>query len=257
MGRSGGIQAALKNRDIAWIEPRMLRVRQRVEVRGREPGADATGPYWVFAVVHVHRGALRYVHGREERAPPGRRFAVFMPPWSVVRAAPATCVVSTEAIASDAPFPDGAPTRAVAWPWPAGAPPRGIEEIARAVRGGGPFVEVSREVDPPESARRVKALLDEAYCRPVTIARLAARMGRSPSAMSRDFKRAYGMPPVEYRHRLRVMDAIFRLAAGGEILSVLHDVGFGDTSRMYTHFRTLLCAPPGTYSARRSRNAKT
>jgi AraC-like DNA-binding protein len=49
---------------------------------------------------------------------------------------------------------------------------------------------------------------------------------------------------------------MFRLASGGEILSVLQEVGFGDTSRFYSRFRTLLCASPGAYKAG-SRNAKT
>jgi AraC-like DNA-binding protein len=108
----------------------------------------------------------------------------------------------------------------------------------------------------PEAARRAKALLDDSYDRPLTVAQVAAQAGQSPSALSRSFKRAYGMPPVVYRHRLRIMDAMFRLAAGGEILTVLQDVGFGDASRFYSRFRTLLCASPGAYKAR-SRNAKT
>ena len=245
------------SRQMVWAAPRLLRIRQRVRVRGRAPGADVTGPYWVFAVVEVESGALRYLRGREEVAAPGRRFAVFMPPWSIVRPGPTTCVASTDAAASDVPLAAGTPARAVAWPWRGRAFPQDVEAIVRSVRNGGPFVDVAREAAPSDAARRVKAILDEAYCRPVTLSRLAAQIGRSASAISRDFKRAYGMPPVEYRHRLRVMDAMFRLAAGGEIGAVMHDVGFGDSSRLYRHFRTLLCAPPGSYSARRSRNAKT
>ncbi len=244
-------------REVTWAGLGLLRVRQRVEVGGREPGADATGPYWVFAVVRVHSGGLRYLHGRECVATPGRSFAVFIPPWSIVRAAPAVCVATTDAIASAAPLFGEAPARPVAWPWPGGAPPATVAAIARAVRCAGPFIDVSREVDPTENARRTKAIVDQTYCRPVTLARLAAEAGLSTSVMSRAFKRSYGMPPVEYRHRLRVMDAMFRLAAGGEILEVLEDVGFGDASRLYSHFRSLLCAPPGSYSTRRSRNAKT
>ena len=199
---------------------------------------------------------MYYLHGGERVAPPGRCFAVFMPPWSIVRAAQCSCVVSTAALASGAPLFDGAPLRPVVWRWPGGDLPRTIKGVAVAVRRAGPYVEVSREVDPTETARRSKVIVDEAYCRPLTLARLAAQASLSPSVLSRAFKRAYGMPPVEYRHRLRVMDAMFRLAAGGEILAVLHDVGFGDAGRFYSHFRSLLCAPPGSYAAR-SRNAKT
>jgi AraC-like DNA-binding protein len=189
-------------------------------------------------------------------AHPSRRFAVFMPPWSIVRAAASTCVVSTAALAASGPAFLGAPKHAVAWDWRGGELPSTIQAVAEAVLQRGQCVDVSREFAPSDTARRAKILIDESYCRPVTLARVAAEAALSPSALSRCFKRAYGMAPVEYRHRLRVMDAMFRLAAGGEILEVLQDVGFGDTSRFYSHFRSLLCAPPGSYAVR-SRNAKT
>lgn len=181
---------------------------------------------------------------------------MFMPPGSIVRTAPSSCVVSTAALASGAPLFEGAPAQPVAWLWPGGELPITISGVAQAVSRRSSCVNVSREVDPTEAARRSKSIIDESYCCPVTLAWVAARARLSPSVLSRSFKRTYGMPPVEYRHRLRVMDAMFRLAAGGEILTVLQDVGFGDASRFYSHFRSLLCAPPGSYVAR-SRNAKT
>jgi AraC-like DNA-binding protein len=219
-------------------------------------GADATGPYWVFAVVRVQEGGLQYLHGAARISPPGRRFAVFMPPWSIVCPAPSSCVLTTDAVTAHDPPGDGVPVRPVAWRWPGGDPPATRQGVARAVADAGPFVVISRDGDPSAAARRAKQVLDESYDRPLTLTRIAAVAGVSPSVLSRSFRRAYGMPPVEYRHRLRVMDAMFRLASGGEILSVLEDVGFGDASRFYSRFRTILCAPPGAYRDR-SRNAKT
>ena len=242
---------------MAWAAPGLLRVRQRVRVEEREPGGDATGPYWVFAVVRVESGGIGYLHGDARVAPPGRSFAVFMPPWSIVLPDRTTCVASTAALVSRTPAFEGAPSTAVAWPWRGGDPPASVEAIARTVRGGGGFVDISREADPTPAARRAKVILDESYDRPVTLATLAAQAGLSASVLSRAFSRDYGMPPVQYRHRLRVMDAMFRLAAGERILPLLHDVGFGDAGRFYAQFRSLLCAPPGSYAARRSRNAKT
>jgi AraC-like DNA-binding protein len=219
-------------------------------------GADATGPYWVFAVVRVQEGELEYLHGAGRVSVPGQRFAVFMPSWSIVCPASSSCIVTTDAVTSRAPAGDGLPVQAVAWRWPGGDPPATRQGVARALVDAGRLVVVSRDSDPPAAARRAKNVLDESYDRPLTLTRIAALAGLSPSVLSRSFRRAYGMPPVEYRHRLRVMDAMFRLASGGKILSVLEDVGFGDVSRFYSRFRTLLCAPPGAYRGR-SRNAKT
>lgn len=247
---------AAHERDVAWAAPGLLRVRQRVVNRRGELGADATGPYWVFALVRLHEGRLEYLHGSGRVTAPGSRFALFMPPWSIVCPASPSCVVSTAALASATHPLANAPEQPVAWRWRDGELPSTVEGVAQAIARGGPFGSISREVHPSEAARRSKALLDESYDRPLTLARVAAEAGLSPSVLSRSFKHAYGMPPVEYRHRLRIMDAMFRLASGGEILSVLEDVGFSDASRFYSRFRTLLCASPGTYKGR-SRNAKT
>ena len=216
-----------------------------------------TGPYWVLALVQVDGGALRYQRGLVPVAPPGQRFAVFMPPGSIVRVTLRACAASTEAMASGTPPFDGAPRRPVVWRWSGGEVPATLAGIARAVRGAGATREVSAELRTTRLARRTKALLDHSFARPITLARLAAEAGGSPSGMSRAFRRAYGLPPVEYRHRLRIIDAMFRLASGAEILSVVEDVGFADASRLYRHFRSLLCEAPGSYAALRSRNAKT
>jgi AraC-like DNA-binding protein len=75
--------------------------------------------------------------------------------------------------------------------------------------------------------------------------------------MSRTFRNAYGLPPVRYRHHVRIMDALLRFAAGAAPADVSLDVGFEDLSRFYKVFRRLVCGVPGAYRPRRSRNAKT
>lgn len=77
---------------------------------------------------------------------------------------------------------------------------------------------------------------------------------RRPSCPARSG--AYGMPPVRYRHQVRVMDALMRFAEGAVPADVFQDVGFEDLSRFYKIFRTVACAPPGAY-AERSKIAKT
>jgi AraC-like DNA-binding protein len=79
----------------------------------------------------------------------------------------------------------------------------------------------------------------------------------SPGVLSRAFKDDYGVPPVRYRHQVRIVDALTRLASGDAPADVFQDVGFNDLSRFYKVFRKLACATPGAYRSGRSRNAKT
>jgi methylphosphotriester-DNA--protein-cysteine methyltransferase len=65
------------------------------------------------------------------------------------------------------------------------------------------------------------------------------------------------MPPVRYRHHVRVMDALMQFAEGAAPAQVFQDVGFDDLSRFYKIFRKVACAPPGPYRPPTSRIAKT
>jgi AraC-like DNA-binding protein len=65
------------------------------------------------------------------------------------------------------------------------------------------------------------------------------------------------MPPVRYRHHVRIMDALMQFAEGAAPAQVFQDVGFDDLSRFYKIFRKVTCAPPGSYRPARSRIAKT
>jgi AraC-like DNA-binding protein len=102
-----------------------------------------------------------------------------------------------------------------------------------------------------------KAIIDREYATSLEIGRLAARLQTSPAVLSRVFREAYGMPPVRYRHHVRIMDALIQFAEGAVPADVFQEVGFDDLSRFYKIFRKVACAAPGSYRAVRSRNAKT
>jgi AraC-like DNA-binding protein len=102
-----------------------------------------------------------------------------------------------------------------------------------------------------------KAVIDREYGSSLEIGRIAARLRTSPAVFSRAFREAYGMPPVRYRHHVRIMDALTRFAEGAVPADVFQDVGFDDLSRFYKIFRKVTCAAPGVYRPGRSRNAKT
>ena len=62
---------------------------------------------------------------------------------------------------------------------------------------------------------------------------------------------------MKYRHHVRIMDALLRLASGTAPVDASFDAGFEDLSRFYKIFRKVACGAPGSYRAGSSRNAKT
>ena len=95
--------------------------------------------------------------------------------------------------------------------------------------------------------RRVCAILDEETDERVTLAALAARVGRSPFHLQRTFKRFTGLTPREYADARR-MGRFKRALQGKEsITRVTYDAGFNSASRLYERTPGLLGMTPGAY----------
>jgi AraC-like DNA-binding protein len=240
---------------IVHVEPGLLRIEQRLRIRGLEIGTDVSGPACIYALVQVRRGTVAYLHGDSRiRAPRG--FALFLPPFSVVQAALEDCDVTSVAVAFR-PLPsDEFPRHAVLLAegdLVAGSRLDALERIRTAASR----TNIGRNDDPAPLAASARSIIDRQYGSPLEIGHIAARFHVSPATLSRTFRLAYGIPPVRYRHHVRVMDALMQFAEGAAPAQVFQDVGFDDLSRFYKIFRKVSCAPPGSYRPAKSRNAKT
>ena len=122
--------------------------------------------------------------------------------------------------------------------------PRTPQELAALLKKPLPFVALERQPTSPLS-RNAKGLIASNYRADVAIAKIAVKLGVSHAHLSRQFKRDYGITPIDYRHRLRVSEAMSRLSRGDEILDVGYDVGFNDTKRFYEDFRKVTGTSPG------------
>jgi AraC-like DNA-binding protein len=216
----------------------VVRIEQRTRVRRPEVGTDVSGPSCIYARVEVSRGSVSYLQGAE-RIPAPKRFAVFLPPFTVVQALLEGADVTSVGFAFRAPTSLALPRD------PLLLPPEG------------PVVDISRCLRPAPLAARVKSVIDMEYATPLEIGRIAKRLRVSPATLSRVFRSAYGLPPVQYRHHVRIVDALTRLAEGEVPTRVFQDVGFDDLSRFYKLFKQVACSAPGAYRSARSKNAKT
>jgi AraC-like DNA-binding protein len=72
---------------------------------------------------------------------------------------------------------------------------------------------IGRAFQPGRLARSAKSFIDMEYAGLVRIGQLATRLRTSPAGLSRAFVRAYGIPPVRYRHHVRVGNAAVSCAS--------------------------------------------
>lgn len=241
------------SRDIRVVND-VLEIHQRIRVARREVGTDVSGPACIYAQIRVTRGRLAYLAG-DSRLAVTDGCELFLPPFAIVQAALDQCDVTTLAVAfrargevADRPVLLPATNRPMV---------RSEAEVLERLQTSRDVAYVGRAPEPVPLAANAKAIIDCEYSAPLVIANIAARLETSPAVLSRVFRTTYGVPPVRYRHHVRILDALIRLAEGAAPIDVFQDVGFDDLSRFYKVFRKVACDPPGSYRPLKSRSAKT
>lgn len=92
-------------------------------------------------------------------------------------------------------------------------------------------------------ARYIEAHADES----LTLARLAARAGLSPSRLQKKFKAAFGLSPKAYQDGLRLGRLKGSLKRGDDVTGAIFGAGYGSTSRVYARSARNLGMSPGAY----------
>jgi AraC-like DNA-binding protein len=81
---------------------------------------------------------------------------------------------------------------------------------------------------------------------------LAERLHTTPSELSRAFRSGLGLPMVEYRARLRLLEFVRRVDAGQSLTAAALDADFGSYAQCYRVFeRALGCSPSQYFEGRR------
>jgi AraC-like DNA-binding protein len=233
-----------------WVrrpEPGVLQLDQQIQVADRQRGLDVTGRFWMFAIVKVESGNVEYLSGHKRIRPPAPLYGIFAPPFSVIEVSLNQSSSHSMAIASANKLPSVFPAEPVVFDVKTPVCPTSIDDLVELIDAAPNLVSVNRCAQPSSLALRIKEAIDGSYMFPLSLSEIATNLRTSPATMSRYFKRAYGMPPVRYRHIIRTLDGMMRLLDGGRIENVFQEVGFDDLSRFYRHFKKHMLAPPSKY----------
>jgi len=242
---------------IRTSQKKLLRLDQQVRVKGVETSINISGPCWLLALIEVRRGKTQFLCGQQRVDPPARRFGLFLPAWAIAQVEVDKAHYHSTALLSVTRLPDTFPAEPVLFRPHRWRCPRSLEEVCQLVERCRAFISVNRAPIPSLLSQRIKKNIDSSYRTAKSLSAMARELRIAPATMSRYFKRDYGIPPVRYRHHVRIMDGMVRLLEGEAIADVFQEVGFADVSRFYKQFGAIACVRPGQYHLKRSKNAKT
>lgn len=210
---------------------------------------DAFGATWFFGAGYCPKGAVGF--GRADKiieveGPMG----YFMPPFSLVEWHMRPSLIQWAAFSSERPLPPGMPREAICFPWPARDLPGTMEEIFEFLISlkAGQYQIIEKLGKPSALAAQVKSAIDRSYSYELKIGELARQLNVSRVVMGRAFKQAYGITPVAYRSRLRVIHSLARMRQGDSITEAAFNSGFAHLSRYNRQFREMFSASPRDFS---------
>jgi len=120
---------------------------------------------------------------------------------------------------------------------------RSPTELLALIRTPLPYVPLERTGSP--LSQKARNIIASTYRSESPISEVARKLRVSHAHLTRQFKRDFGLTPVDYRHRLRVSEAMGKLSQGEKILDIAYDVGFNDANRFYKDFRKVTGTSPG------------
>jgi AraC-like DNA-binding protein len=213
-------------------------------------GVDASGPYWVLSVVSLERGRVRFVRDAERVVPSAKRYGLFIPPYGILQYEFHHVRQRCEILIGEAMSPGSFPREPIVFSPPRSTLPTALAAVPKFLADATDVRSVLRCSSPSAMSRRAKKEIDAHFDEPHSFAALAERLGVSHPAMTRGFKRDYGMAPAKYRTALRVFRSALTLLQGEEIAATAFRVGFEDLGRFYKQFRGVTGTTPARYRSR-------
>jgi AraC-like DNA-binding protein len=112
-------------------------------------------------------------------------------------------------------------------------------------------------VTTPDVIRRAMRFIEHHHGQPITIARIAAHVGRSSHHLSTLFRQHTGTTVHEHLVRVRLRHAMPLIRKGDKIEAVSLLVGYRSKKNFYRHFKTHMGVTPSAYrTASRKRRLK-
>jgi AraC-like DNA-binding protein len=136
--------------------------------------------------------------------------------------------------------------KVIIFPWNMETP-KDAESIFRLILDSDRKIEVESQRVPSAIALKTKRYIEKSFSEVVLIQTVAEKLNLSWAVMTREFKKSYGISPVEYRHKLRVFMAVKSLSTGFDVTSAMAESGFTSASQFFAQFKKHVGTQPNSY----------
>ena len=207
---------------------------------------DVYGSFWSFLFAHVPAKGVRISQGKSSISVSGR-VGMLVPPGSIVEWKINCPRLHWFAYSNNRTYPESFPNALTVFELndiPATVSPDWIRNLIKTSK---PISTIKNSEYNPY-AKKFKSILDNEYKLNKSLDDYAAELGLSKEWLIKYFKKSYGVTPVDYRNRKRIMEAIFLLHVDDEkIVDLSQRIGFNDLKHFNQLFKKAITLPPSKF----------
>ncbi|MCB0370173.1 MAG: helix-turn-helix transcriptional regulator [Bdellovibrionales bacterium] len=236
----------------SWIKPEIDSLISMKRVQSYHHDrilVDTYGPIWIVGFSNIHDGQISIKNSGEWLCLEGSK-GFFAPAFSLLQWSVKKGSYSWEAYTSHEQIPSSFEgTQAFVFDWDQNLP-KSFNNLFALLSLSKNKVFIGEQNVSSALALKIKKYLDKNYLNKVTISEVSEELRCSWGHMSRSFKKTYGISPVEYRHRLRLFNAILLLSHGNSVIESCFDSGFESLTQFNLHFKKHMGTQPAKYRSK-------
>lgn len=128
---------------------------------------------------------------------------------------------------------------------------RSVESIERWLKSSSAIITVGKTLSKNTIAEKTKNWIDEHYNSELLLSDFSQKLNVSNAFITKEFKKSFGITPIEYRNKKRVYKAMqLFMFSSPQANQVAHDVGFNDYSRFAKNFHQMMNAVPSDFKVK-------
>lgn len=235
--------------EVTSINEDSFLIRRRFDSENSEVQTlDITIDYWYLGIISVEEESLFFIRDRERILFPGKRYAIFYPPFSICNIGLDRTKIDVELFACKRTMENFFPERAVIFETQHATLPDSFIDILEMIREIKSEIPIGITSSPSGIGLSIKSIIDKNYNKQCSLSDLAKECSLSSSLFSMHFKRAFHTTPSRYRRSLRIATSVVDLLQCAQtdksVTAVAMDCGYGDISRFNKQFKHIVGTTP-------------
>lgn len=226
--------------------PEILLMSRKQSYKKNQKQIDAYGEHWMIAFADLQPGQVSIRNGKTYLPLVGP-CGILIGSYSVIELLFQKTKINWYAISSlKKDLSQEFQRKVILFKWD-GEIPKNFDTIFKSIKKMESKTEIEMQCYSSAVAAKTKNFIDTNFSDILLIQRIAEKLKYSRTVMTREFTKAYGLSPVEYRQKIRVYRAVRVLSSGASVTTAISESGFSSQTQFFHQFKKHLGTQPFNY----------